>query len=248
MTRLLLIVALLLGLVYLLRHFNSLDQAGRKRFWKRFAFALLFGVVLLLTATGRLHYIAAVVTAIIPFIKKAWPLARYFPFLKNLYHQSQANKAPGSGQQSTVTTSLLRMELDHDSANLDGEIIAGQFAGKRLSELSQPELLALYAEAQQKHADSVELLEAFLQRELGDEWRTYQERERTESQEGAVNSGNLSVADAYEILGLDEAATREDVIQAHRKLMQKFHPDRGGNDFLAAQINQAKDILLSRLG
>lgn len=51
-------------------------------------------------------------------------------------------------------------------------------------------------------------------------------------------------AEALAVLGLNEEATREDIITAHRKLIQKLHPDRGGNDYLAAQINQAKDLLL----
>ena len=50
--------------------------------------------------------------------------------------------------------------------------------------------------------------------------------------------------EAMEILGLKEGATREDVVKAHRRMMQKVHPDRGGSDYLASQINKAKDTLL----
>lgn len=63
-------------------------------------------------------------------------------------------------------------------------------------------------------------------------------------QKNTNHSGQMSREQALEILGLNEDATREDVITAHRSLMQKFHPDRGGNDFLASQINLAKDLLL----
>lgn len=51
--------------------------------------------------------------------------------------------------------------------------------------------------------------------------------------------------EAIEILGLKSGYSREDVVQAHRRMMQKVHPDRGGSDYLAAQINKAKDTLLS---
>ena len=58
-------------------------------------------------------------------------------------------------------------------------------------------------------------------------------------------SSLMSKKEAAEILGVDEAASAEDVKLAHKRLMQKIHPDRGGTDALAQQINTAKDILLS---
>ena len=59
-----------------------------------------------------------------------------------------------------------------------------------------------------------------------------------------VVGAKMSRAQAYEVLGLKPGATKQEIIQAHRKLMQKVHPDHGGSDFLAAQINKAKRTLL----
>jgi len=63
----------------------------------------------------------------------------------------------------------------------------------------------------------------------------------------SANASNSEEEEAIKILGLQKPYTREDVIEAHRKLMQKFHPDRGGNDYLAATINEAKELLLKNL-
>ena len=76
----------------------------------------------------------------------------------------------------------------------------------------------------------------------GDEW---QEREQPQAGNGPAGfSSEMNRHEAYEILGLDEGATDDQIIEAHRRLMQKVHPDRGGSTFLASKINQAKGLLL----
>lgn len=49
--------------------------------------------------------------------------------------------------------------------------------------------------------------------------------------------------EALQVLGLDESATRDDVQREYRRLMRKVHPDLGGSSYLAAKLNEAKDVL-----
>lgn len=60
--------------------------------------------------------------------------------------------------------------------------------------------------------------------------------------------GNMSVDEALQILGLSGSPTRDEITQAYRKVMQQLHPDRGGNQYFAAKVNQARDVLNTRFG
>lgn len=69
--------------------------------------------------------------------------------------------------------------------------------------------------------------------------------QQSNTQQANSTTGAMNKPQACKVLGIKEGATREEIITAHKRMMQKVHPDRGGSDFLAAQINQAKDTLLS---
>lgn len=64
---------------------------------------------------------------------------------------------------------------------------------------------------------------------------------------GSSGSSNASVMDkpqARQILEVGDNASHEEILSAHKRLMAKNHPDKGGSNYIASQINQAKDILL----
>jgi len=69
-------------------------------------------------------------------------------------------------------------------------------------------------------------------------------RGQRQEQAGSASPGSMSRDQAIEVLGLSGSPTREEIIAAHRRLMQKIHPDRGGSNYLAQQLNEAKRILL----
>ncbi len=77
-------------------------------------------------------------------------------------------------------------------------------------------------------------------------WRNNQGGFSEKAQGRPVSKGEITVEEAYKVLGVSASATRQEIIDAHRKLILKNHPDRGGSSYLAAQINQAKDILLKK--
>jgi hypothetical protein len=145
------------------------------------------------------------------------------------------------GQASRVSTSLLAMELEHDTGRMDGEVLAGRFRGRRLSTLTLEEAQRLHAEAAATADQSRALLEAWIERSHP-EWREMWAGAARSRQ--AAPSTKMTRAEALAILGLKEGATADDVRAAHRRLMKAAHPDLGGSDYLAAKINEAKELLL----
>ena len=161
-----------------------------------------------------------------------------FTRMRWVYQHLKAAVGPTPGQSSAVETELLRMSLDHDSGDMDGEVLNGGFAGRRLSELSLSELLVLLREARAGDAESATVLEAYLDRYHADTWRA------AEAGEPGFADQAMTREQAHQILGLKPDAGEQEVRQAHRRLMLKNHPDRGGSTYIAAKINQAKEVLL----
>lgn len=247
MPRLALIIAVIILAWLSYRWFMRTPPEKVSRILKQ---AALWGVAIVfiaLAATGRLHWLFAAGAAALPFAQRAFGLLRFLPLAKNLYGRYQAKQsyqAPKTGQTSTVETRFLRMTLNHDSGEMDGEVLEGGYEDRLLSQLTLDELLNLHNECQRIDPESASLLEAYLDRHHT-EWR-----EQTDTQSKykatAPDSDNMTPEEAREILGVDNDAGEQEIIQAHRRLMHKLHPDRGGSDYLASKINLAKDCLLGK--
>jgi hypothetical protein len=224
-------LALLVGLLLAGRWFVNTEAKTVARVLKRMALALIVAVAVFFVVTGRLAWAFYTLPALLPWFLRFRAMART---AKNF--SRMAAGAGGGGQTSDLKTRYLKMELDHDSGELDGEVIEGSFAGRRLGNLSLSELVDLLQTCWAEDGQSAQVLEAYLDRTHGD-WREG-------AAKGKADSGTMSREEALQILGLENGASDADIKEAHHRLIAGHHPDRGGSTYLAAKINQAKDALL----
>lgn len=188
-------------------------------------------VLVALAATGRLHWLAAVVGAALPLLYKLIALARFAPLFTRVFHHFNF----GSQGHANFQSRSLLLEVNPLTGTVDGRILAGRFKGRRLSSLGHADLDALMEEFQKNDPQAAELLQSY--------HRMHSQHAGGGEARQAASSG-LSEEEAWRILGLKPGAAREAIIEAHRRLIQRLHPDRGGSAHLAALINQAKDLLL----
>jgi len=152
-------------------------------------------------------------------------------------------KQKSAGQVSRVRSAFLEMQLDHDSGAMSGRILTGRYQDVALDALDVPTLVGLIGEIDD---DSRQLLMAYLDRRQP-RWRENPQRNAGAGDGGDISSGGkMTEEEAYQVLGLEAGASADAIGRAHRSLMKKLHPDQGGSTYLAARVNQAKDVLLRR--
>jgi hypothetical protein len=145
--------------------------------------------------------------------------------------------SPGTARRTEVRTAFLQAWIDHGTGDVGGTVLTGRFAGRTLDRLSDSELLDLHEECR-NDADSLRVMEAYLDRRLNVDWRTA----RQPPPRGPHT--DMTRAEALAVLGLAEGASEEEIKAAHRRLIRRTHPDAGGTADLAARINRAKDVLV----
>jgi hypothetical protein len=230
-------VAVLASLLLLARWLTRADP--RLLAWLVRVLALVAALAVggFIIVTGRFQLVLYALPFALPF---------YFQWRSNRIRNRNA-QGPAAGARSRVDTGWLEMELDHDSGEMQGTVQRGTFAGRGLDSMSLDELLHLLDELG-ADPDSVRVLESYLDRMHGPSWRG--DDGEAEAQFGAHRrprqDGAMTEDEALEVLGLEPGATAKEVKEAHRRLMGKLHPDRGGSTYLAAKLNQAKDFLLKQ--
>jgi hypothetical protein len=231
--RLILLVGMIIGAYFLFRRLRRLAWTQRVR---RIAAAIGVGaVLLLLTVRGGAEIALPLLTILAPFLLR---------WLNAPLPSPSPGSISGAGAQSEVATRFLRMTLDHATGVMSGVIQAGGFAGRLLSDLTDQELLLLWRECQ-VDPESVAVLEAYLDRQGNPDWRTrFRQADTADSARTASRDSTMSRAEAYEVLGLSPGASQEEIQTAYRRLMQRLHPDHGGSAYLAARLNQARQVLL----
>ena len=198
--------------------------------WTGLGFALV--VLLFLMVSGRFSWLWVAALGLLPWISR----------FRMLQRMARSARGPSRGRKSRVDTRFVAMSLDHDTGDMDGEVLEGEFSGRRLSGMQLDDVLELLAEAS-VDPQSCSVLQAYLENMHGDTWR---ERADAGGQRYAAPpaSGSMTAEEAYRILGLESGASNSDIRRSHRDLMKRMHPDHGGSDYLAAKLNEAKETLL----
>lgn len=239
--RLILLLAILVGVYYLLRWFARTPPRQLARYLKQGALYGVIGVLVLLAVTGRLNWVFAAAAAAIPLGQRLFTLLQVLPAVKRVLGGLGIGQADDEDPaRSSIRTRFLHMTLDHASGEMRGTVLEGPYEGRGLDDLEMPQLMELLARCRSEDPQSASVLEAWLDRTFGEEWVDHAAGKETPGAAG----GPMTREQALEILGLQEGAGKEDIRDAHRRLMQKLHPDRGGSTYLATLLNQAKDRLL----
>ena len=251
MARLLILLGILGVILWFLYWFRATPAHRVSQVLRKAAFWGLIGVLVLAAATGRLSPIFAAVGAAIPLVLRAAAVVRLFPAIQQALRSlglgglaGPGGAGAGSGARaSSIRTKFIEMRLDHATGTMDGDVLDGPFKDRRLSDLTLDELIRILEFYRDADAQSAAVLEAYLDREREADWRA--------SDEGSGRPGRapphgerLTKTEARAILGLEPDADADAIRAAHRRLMQRLHPDRGGSDYLAAKINEAKRLLL----
>jgi len=240
-------VCLLIGCILIVQWYVSASPKIVLRYLKYTAIFGLFAGGVVLFMTGLKVWALSTLPVLLLWTGRLIRLAPMVMFLRRLFiknkNSSRASNNKGwskesTGQTSQISTAFLEMELDHDTGEMFGKVLQGKFQGSGLGELVFEDLMELLCECRDDE-QSVQVLGAYLDRYHDTDWRDSLGENKQKTADG-----EMTRAQALDILGLKEDAGIQEIKKAHQRLMLQNHPDRGGSTFLASQINHAKDVLL----
>jgi uncharacterized membrane protein len=231
LTRALLIVAFLIGSYFFIRWLRR--SPWSQRIPQPLIVVGIFLILILLMMRGGAGMA-------IPLLAVLAPLAlRWF----NTPPPPQSNGA--HQKRSTIQTRFLSISFDEATGFMSGLVHEGRFAGCRLQDLQHRAYRVLWQECR-IDPQSLAVLEAYLDHQIGCEWREQwglagQSRQTQDA--SAEPPRVMTEAEAYAVLGLPVGASRDAIQAAYRRLMQRLHPDQGGSDYLATYLNRARAVL-----
>lgn len=239
MSYLLLGLGVLGAVIILMKWYSMADVQALKSFWKWFALVGGGLLLALLFIKGGLSWLLFGLPALIPMFLR-WRAAANAA--KTFGRMAGSAGGRGTGQTSEIETRILKMSLNHDTGEMAGRVLTGRFEGMTLGDLSRSELLAVLDDCRRVGDQSAQLMESYLDR-MHPDWRDG-EFDSGHETSGPEPRGAMSREQAYQVLGLEPDATASDIKKAYQRIIANLHPDAGGSDFLAAQVNQARDVLL----
>ena len=234
------ILALIIGIYFIAKWWVQADpkQLILALRWAGILLAAILAIAIFLS--GRWHWLPGLFFFLLPWFLRA----RTFQTMR------KNARGPTAGQSSHISTKYLNMTLDHDSGEMTGQIVNGMFSGKNVSDLDLPKLIDFWRECAEDDEQSRVVLENYLDRDFPN-WRELagigpRHEQSYTSSDSPWAGASMSLSEAREILNINDNASESDIEKAYRKAMKRAHPDQGGSDWMAAKVNQAKDILLSK--
>jgi hypothetical protein len=226
-----LLILILIAAVWLtMRWLKGLPAEARRKAGFNVALLAAGAILLIALLTGRLNPLIAMVAAAIPMMQRLMTA-------KSMFDRLRSATQAGPTEATDTETRFLSVRVDPSTRKLSGKVKEGPFAGRRLEDLSLMELLSMLEEYRRSDPPSAAALVAYLHQH-------HPGANNGASRGASPPAEGMSLTEARDILGVSGDAGREEILRAHRQLIQRLHPDRGGSNYLAAKINQAKDLLL----
>ncbi|SMF29175.1 hypothetical protein SAMN02745866_01880 [Alteromonadaceae bacterium Bs31] len=238
--RLIIALALLMVLFYLMARYRRLPENKRRQWMIKVAVGAFVAVMLLGVVSGKMHWLGGLLAAVVGFAKFGFSfMVRVLPFLRILGNQGFGNPV--------FSTEFLKVQINLGQNSITGAVIKGPYKDSALESLNDQQLAEL-----EEHYKNLDNRSYYLIRVIRQRMGGGRGQQQNHSQQDYRSVSDPSYDEALQILGLEEYVgkaqpEKDRVVKAHRRLMQKLHPDHGGNDYLASRVNVAKEIVLKKI-